>query len=117
MGPVGQVALLIPNMRSVPVTHPYQMYQFGIHFWPDYKVLLLVFIFNLFVTKSHFTKKKYNNALIGTNTVYFRPTDKSASLNFFVLISQPKHVVGTQKNRLNETFLLRTLLRTQNTCL
>ena len=29
------------------------------------------------------------------------------------LISYPKHVVGTQKNRLNET----VLLSTQNTCL
>ena len=32
--------------------------------------------------------------------------------NLIFFISQPKHVVGTQKNRLNET----VLLSTQNIC-
>ena len=34
------------------------------------------------------------------------PPDKSAYLINNFLISQPKHVVGTQKNCLNETVLL-----------
>ena len=33
---------------------------------------------------------------------------KSAEQKIIFLISQPKHVVGTQKNRLNETVLLST---------
>ena len=37
---------------------------------------------------------------------------ESAYQNIIFLISQPKHVVGTQKNRLNET----VLLSTQNIC-
>ena len=32
-----------------------------------------------------------------------RPRDKGASRKIIFLISQPKHVVGTQKNRLTET--------------
>ena len=36
------------------------------------------------------------------------PIVKSAYQNINFLISQPKHVVGTQKNRLNETVLLHT---------
>ena len=42
-----------------------------------------------------------------------RPPDKSAYWKIIFFISQPKHVVGTQKNHLNET----VLLSTQNTCL
>ena len=41
-----------------------------------------------------------------------RPLVKSVNPNINFLISQPKHVVDTQKNRLNET----VLLCTQNTC-
>ena len=44
--------------------------------------------------------------------VTVRPPDKSVPKIIF-LISQSKHVVGTQMNRLNETVLLSTL----NTCL
>ena len=36
------------------------------------------------------------------------PLVKSVYQKFNSLISQPKHVVGTQKNRLNETVLLST---------
>ena len=36
------------------------------------------------------------------------PPDKSAYLKIIFHISQTKHVVGTQKNRLNETVLLST---------
>ena len=44
----------------------------------------------------------------------FRPPDKGAELKIICLPSQPKkHVVGTQKNSLDET----VLLSTQNTCL
>ena len=40
---------------------------------------------------------------------YFRPPDKSAYCNIIFLIFKPKtNVVGTQKNRLNETVLLST---------
>ena len=39
--------------------------------------------------------------------------DKSAYRKTIFFISHPKHVVGTQKNCLNET----VLLSTQNTCL
>ena len=42
-----------------------------------------------------------------------RPPDKRAYWKIIFFISHPKHVVGTQKNRLNET----VLLSTQNTCL
>ena len=43
------------------------------------------------------------------NSVYlFRTLVKSAQQKFNFLISQPKHVVGTQKNRHNETVLLNT---------
>ena len=42
-----------------------------------------------------------------------RPPDKSAYWKIIYFISHLKHVVGTQKNRLNET----VLLSTQNTCL
>ena len=45
--------------------------------------------------------------------ICFTPPDESAYLKIIFLISQPKHVVGTQKNRLNET----VLLSTQNKCL
>ena len=41
-----------------------------------------------------------------------RPLVKSVYQKISFLISQPKHVVGTQKNRLNET----VLLSTQNIC-
>ena len=42
-----------------------------------------------------------------------RPPDKSVYWKIIFLISQPKHgVVGTHRNRLNET----VLLSTQNTC-
>ena len=37
-----------------------------------------------------------------------RPPDKSAYWKTIFFISHPKHVVGTQKNRLNETVLLGT---------
>ena len=53
-----------------------------------------------------------------TSTIRYRPYDTdrqkrvgNSKINF--LIPQPKHVVGTQKNRLNETILLNT----QNKCL
>ena len=36
------------------------------------------------------------------------PLDKSAFQTFFFLISQPKYVVGAQKNSLFETVLLNT---------
>ena len=43
-----------------------------------------------------------------------RPPDKSVYWKIIFFISYPKHMyMGTQKNRLNET----VLLRTQNTCL
>ena len=42
-----------------------------------------------------------------------RPPDKSVYQKTIFFISHPKHVVGTQKNRLIET----VLLSTQNTCL
>ena len=43
-----------------------------------------------------------------------RPSDKSVYWNFFFLyFSSKTYVVGTQKNRLNET----VLLSTKNTCL
>ena len=41
-----------------------------------------------------------------------RPPDKSVLLKIIILISQPKHVMGTQKKFLNET----VLLSIQNTC-
>ena len=41
-----------------------------------------------------------------------RPPDKSVYWNIISFISHPKHGVGTQKNRLNET----VPLSTQNTC-
>ena len=44
-------------------------------------------------------------------SLLLRPPDKSVKLIFFC-IYQPKHVVGTQKNCLDET----VLLSTQNTC-
>ena len=46
------------------------------------------------------------------DTPPLRPPDKSAYWKIIFLISEPKHVVGTQKNRLNET----VLLSTQNIC-
>ena len=36
------------------------------------------------------------------------PPDTSALLKVHFLMAQPKHVMGTQKNRLNETVLLST---------
>ena len=45
--------------------------------------------------------------------IEIRPPDKSAYWKIIFFISHPKHFVGTQKNRLNET----VLLTTQNTCL
>ena len=42
-----------------------------------------------------------------------RPPDKSVYQKIIFIISQPKHVVGTQKNCLNEA----VLLSTQNLCL
>ena len=44
--------------------------------------------------------------------LYEQAFSKECVTNFFSLISQPKHVVGTQKNRLNET----VLLSNQNIC-
>ena len=44
--------------------------------------------------------------------MYIRTLVKSAYLKINFLISQPKHVVGTQKNRLSE----KVLLSTQNIC-
>ena len=38
----------------------------------------------------------------------YMPLDKSAFQTSFFLISQPKYVVGAQKNRLIETVLLNT---------
>ena len=46
------------------------------------------------------------------NGSHLRTLVKSVYRKFSFLISQPKHVVGTQKNRLNET----VLLSTQNIC-
>ena len=40
--------------------------------------------------------------------VVSRPFDWNVSLKNDFLISQLKHIVGTQKNRLNETILLST---------
>ena len=48
-----------------------------------------------------------------SNDIESRPPDKSAYWKIIFFISHPKHVVGTQKNRLNET----VLLSIQNTCL
>ena len=47
------------------------------------------------------------------NTTDFRPPDKCIQENYFSYYSTKTYVVGTQKNRLNET----VLLSTQNTCL
>ena len=41
-----------------------------------------------------------------------RTPDKSVSLKIFFLISQPNHVMGTQKDHLKEA----VLLSTQNIC-
>ena len=55
----------------------------------------------------------FRSSLISVFPVcYSRPLVKSAYQNINFLISQPKHVVGTQKNRLNET----VLMITQNIC-
>ena len=42
-----------------------------------------------------------------------RPPDKSVPENYFSYFSTKTYIVGTQKNRLDET----VLLSTQNTCL
>ena len=47
------------------------------------------------------------------NKTIVRPPDKNTYLKINFLIFQPKHVVGTQKNRLNEM----VLLSSHNTCL
>ena len=47
-----------------------------------------------------------------TDYAALMPPDKWAYLNISFLISQPKHVMGTLKNHLNET----VLLNTQNIC-
>ena len=44
--------------------------------------------------------------------ICFRPQDKSVYWKISFFISHLKHVVGTKKNRLNET----VLLSTQNIC-
>ena len=49
-----------------------------------------------------------------TFIIIYRPPDKSVQLkNYFSYFSTKTYVVGTQKNRLNET----VLLSTQNICL
>ena len=55
----------------------------------------------------------FSIAAIRSECVHIRSPDKSAHWKIIFFISHPKHVVGTQKNRLNET----VLLSTQNTCL
>ena len=58
----------------------------------------------------------FNERLLPYSALFltcFRPQDKSAYWKFFFYFSTKTYVVGTQKNRLNET----VLLSTQNTCL
>ena len=56
---------------------------------------------------THFVKH-----MAGALITVSKPLVKSAYQKNNFLISQPKHVVGTQKNHLNET----ALLSTQNIC-
>ena len=42
---------------------------------------------------------------VGPMSPRIRPSVKSAYQKMYFLISQPTHVVGTQKNRLDETVL------------
>ena len=60
------------------------------------------------------TPLKIHSAVLGCMYTVVRPPDKSAYLKkYFLYFSSKTYVVGTQKNRLNET----VLLSTQNTCL
>ena len=56
-------------------------------------------------TNSTFLDKKMDKKII---TIFFRPLVKSMYPKIIFLNSQPKHVVGTQKNCLNKTVLLST---------
>ena len=51
----------------------------------------------------------YYFSLQQANVIVYMPLDKSVQLkNFFFYFSTKTYVVGTQKNRLNETVLLST---------
>ena len=58
---------------------------------------------------------RFNSQVCQEKSVVSRPPDKNAywKIILFLYFSSKTNVVGTQKNRLNET----VLLRTQNTCL
>ena len=64
-------------------------------------------IFN-FYFKQKIVHIKFVNSNCCLKIKSYSPLVKSAYQKIIFLISQPKHVVGTQKNRLNETVLSST---------